>query len=159
MYLSLAAWLAIWSMANVERSPNMISATGLMPVIAAPTATPIMADSEMGVSRTLSSPNSSARPFVTLKAPCQYLPTSSPIMNTELSLAISSCNASRSASRYETFLILSHLRRIRPPTLLPDRDMDFPQRIRQLFLPQQRSHPRFPSPSALLTRCLSEASS
>ncbi len=87
----------------------MISATGLMPVIAAPTATPMMADSEMGVSRTLSSPNSSARPFVTLKAPFQYRPTSSPIRNMLLSLAISSRKASRRASRYDIVLMCAQL--------------------------------------------------
>ena len=40
-----------------------------MPVMAAPTAAPAMAASEMGVSRTRSSPNSSIIPRVTPKAP------------------------------------------------------------------------------------------
>jgi len=42
--------------------------------MAAPTAVPIMADSDIGVSLTLSSPNSWAKPSVTLNAPPQYLP-------------------------------------------------------------------------------------
>ena len=57
----------------------MISQTGRNPVIAAPTPQPIIAFSEIGVSRTRSSPNFSARPFVTLNAPCHLGPISSPI--------------------------------------------------------------------------------
>jgi hypothetical protein len=44
----------------------MISTTGRWPAIAAPTAAPTKPSSEIGVSRTRSSPNSSSRPAVTL---------------------------------------------------------------------------------------------
>src|SRR4030042_1835032 len=92
-------------MANAVKSPNMISATGRMPVIAAPTAVPTMVDSDIGVSLTLSSPNSWARVSVTLKAPPQYRPMSSPSRKTDASLVISSLRASRSASLYVIFLM------------------------------------------------------
>jgi len=61
----LAAWLTIWSIASSAKLIVMISATGRIPPIAAPTAQPMMADSAMGVSRTRSGPNSSCRPRVT----------------------------------------------------------------------------------------------
>ncbi len=48
---------------------NCISATGRIPIMAAPTAAPTMAVSAIGVSMTRSSPNSAMRPSVTLKAP------------------------------------------------------------------------------------------
>ena len=67
MYLSLAAWLTMGSMQQVRKSESMISATGLIPVMAAPTAEPTMAYSLMGVSSTLSGPNSSTKPAVTAK--------------------------------------------------------------------------------------------
>ena len=48
------------------RQPVQLSSgIGRSPPIAAPTAAPTMADSAIGVSRTRSSPNSSARPLVT----------------------------------------------------------------------------------------------
>ena len=50
MERALAAWLTIMSMASVMKSMNMISATGRFPVMAAPTATPAMAASEIGAS-------------------------------------------------------------------------------------------------------------
>ena len=87
-------------MAKAVRSPNIISATGRIPVIAAPTAVPIMAFSLMGVSRTLSSPNSSAKPSVTLNAPPHCLPMSSPKRKTVESRCISSRKASLNASLY-----------------------------------------------------------
>src|SRR3954453_16241030 len=76
--------------------------------------TPTIADSEIGVSTTRSSPNSSYRPCVTPNAP-PYGPTSSPRTNTFGSRRISSASASRMASRYESSRIeVGHrIRRIR----------------------------------------------
>ncbi len=65
----LAAKLMIMSKAQEMKSMNCISATGRMPIMAAPTAAPTMADSAIGVSMTRSAPNSSSRPSVTLNAP------------------------------------------------------------------------------------------
>jgi hypothetical protein len=56
-------------MAMVRKSLNMISTIGRMPVMAAPTAQPVMAASLIGVSRTRSSPNSWIIPAETPKAP------------------------------------------------------------------------------------------
>src|SRR4030095_13986499 len=63
--------------------------------------TPMIADSEIGVSTQRASPNSSNRPCVTPKAP-PYGPTSSPSTNTFGSRRISSNSASRMASRYDS---------------------------------------------------------
>ena len=57
------------SNAHEMKSMNCISATGRIPIIAAPTAAPTMAVSAIGVSITRSSPNSPMSPSVTLKAP------------------------------------------------------------------------------------------
>src|SRR5436190_12697825 len=62
---------------------------------------PTIADSEIGVSTTRSSPNSSKRPCVAPNAP-PYAPTSSPRTKTFGSRRISSASASRIASRYES---------------------------------------------------------
>ena len=97
MKRSLAAWVAIWSMARPEKSTNMISATGRMPTSAAPVAAPTMVFSEMGVLRTRSAPNSSNRVRVTPKAP-PCLAMSSPMRKTAGSRSISSRSASRMAS-------------------------------------------------------------
>ncbi len=48
---------------------NCISATGRMPMCAAPAAAPTIAASEIGVSITRDSPNRLANPSVTLNAP------------------------------------------------------------------------------------------
>ena len=85
------------SVAMGRKSMYMISATGLRPIIAAPMAAPTIAISEMGVSLTLSGPNSSRRPLVTLKAP-PYAPMSSPIRTTLSSLCISCLRPSLMAS-------------------------------------------------------------
>ena len=77
----LAAWLTSWSMATVRKSLNMSSAMGLRPVAALPTAAPMMAPSEIGVSRTRSGPNSSIMPALTPKQPPKA-PTSSPNRST-----------------------------------------------------------------------------
>jgi hypothetical protein len=93
-----AAWLTIWSIASSEKLIVISSTTGRVPVIAAPTPIPTIVFSEIGVSRTRASPNSSSRPAVTLYAPLKT-PTSSPIRNTRSSRASSSRSAWFKASR------------------------------------------------------------
>ena len=68
-----------------------------MPLIAAPIAAPIIAASEIGASIILLEPNSSKKPFVSLKAP-PYVPISSPIIKTDSSVRICIFNASAIAS-------------------------------------------------------------
>ena len=91
-------WLTIWSMASSEKLIVISSTTGRRPVIAAPTPMPTIVFSEIGVSRTRFSPNSSSRPWVTLNAPLKT-PMSSPMMRTLSSRCISSRSAWLSASR------------------------------------------------------------
>ena len=91
-------WLTIWSIASSEKLIVISSTTGRSPVIAAPTPMPTIVFSEIGVSRTRFSPNSSSSPAVTLKAPLKT-PMSSPIRNTRSSRCISSRSAWLSASR------------------------------------------------------------
>ena len=79
-----AAWLTIWSNASSAKLIVISSTTGRRPVIAAPTPTPTIVFSEIGVSRTRSSPNSSSSPSVTLNAP-PNTPMSSPISTTRSS--------------------------------------------------------------------------
>ena len=88
----------IWSSASSEKFTVMISTTGRSPIIAAPTPAPTIVFSEIGVSRTRFSPNSSSRPAVTLNAPWKT-PMSSPIRKTLSSAAISSRSAALRASR------------------------------------------------------------
>src|SRR5579863_8425439 len=83
-------------MVKVMKSPNMMSTTGRIPVIAAPTASPVNPASEIGVSSTRSLPNSSSRPERTLNG-VPASATSSPIMQTVSSRRISSARASRMA--------------------------------------------------------------
>src|SRR5215212_4790581 len=71
------------------KSMNWNSATGRMPISAAPHAAPTIAASDIGVSITRPLPNSSRSPSVTLNAP-PYAPTSSPMRNTSGSRSISS---------------------------------------------------------------------
>src|SRR3984957_7217329 len=93
------------------KSPNIMSITGRMPVIAAPTAIPVNPASEIGVSRTRWGPNSSTRPVRTLNGwPASAI--SSPKINTRGSRRISSASASRMAcasvsSRVATASLLS----------------------------------------------------
>ena len=91
-------WLTIWSIASSEKLIVISSTTGRRPVIAAPTPMPTIVFSEIGVSRTRFSPNSSSSPSVTLNAPSKT-PMSSPMMKTRSSRCISSRSASLSASR------------------------------------------------------------
>src|SRR5258708_12733642 len=74
----------------------MMSITGRIPVIAAPTPTPVNPASEIGVSITRSLPNSSTRPDKTLNG-VPASATSSPMMHTRESRRISSASASRTA--------------------------------------------------------------
>src|SRR6266849_3445806 len=83
-------------MVSVKKSPNMMSITGRIPVIAAPTLTPVNPASEIGVSITRSLPNSSTRPDKTLNG-VPASATSSPRRHTRESRRISSANASRTA--------------------------------------------------------------
>ena len=98
MYRTAAAWLTIWSIASSEKLTVISSTTGRSPTIAAPTPIPTIVFSEIGVSRTRFSPNSSSRPLVTLNAPWKT-PMSSPMRKTDSSSCISSRSASFSASR------------------------------------------------------------
>src|SRR3990172_8468612 len=84
-------------MVRVRKSPNMMSTTGRRPVMAAPTASPVIPASEMGVSITRSVPNSSTRPDRTLNG-VPASATSSPRINTRGSRRISSARSSRIAS-------------------------------------------------------------
>src|SRR5262245_52064942 len=100
-------------MTSVEKSPNMMSTIGRMPVIAAPTAMPVNPASDIGVSNTRSVPNSSTSPVRTLNTvPASAM--SSPQMKTRGSRRISSAIASRTASpnvssRVSGINILVHL--------------------------------------------------
>src|SRR6266496_1471628 len=83
-------------MMSVRKSPNMMSTTGRIPVIAAPRPRPAMPASEMGESTTRSAPNSSTRPERTLNGwPASA--TSSPMRNTVGSRRSSSDSASLTA--------------------------------------------------------------
>ncbi len=85
-------------MASSEKLIVISSTIGRRPVMAAPTPMPTIVFSEIGVSRTRLSPNSSSSPCVTLNAPLKT-PMSSPMMNTRSSRCISSRSAWLSASR------------------------------------------------------------
>ena len=61
--------LVIWLKAQLMKSMNWNSATGRMPVSAAPKLALTMAISEIGVSTTRSGPKRSISPSVTLNAP------------------------------------------------------------------------------------------
>ena len=87
-----------WSQAQETKSANCISATGRIPIKAAPVQDPTIAVSESGASITRHGPNSSWKPRVTLKAP-PYTPTSSPITYTRLSRRISRRSPSEIAWR------------------------------------------------------------
>ena len=64
-----AATVTSWSHAQEMKSANCISATGRMPMIAAPVQPPTIAASASGASITRQGPNSSWKPSETLKAP------------------------------------------------------------------------------------------
>src|SRR6266487_4848292 len=87
-------------MHSKRKSAYCISATGRIPINAAPIAAPAIAFSLMGVSMILSGPNSSFRPRYTPNAPPKppFTPISSPIRKTAWSRRISSAIASRNAS-------------------------------------------------------------
>src|SRR5712692_6351694 len=83
-------------MTSVMKSPNMMSTTGRIPVIAAPSPIPEIPASEIGESITRSGPNSSTSPERTLNG-VPASATSSPTMKTEASRRISSASASFTA--------------------------------------------------------------
>src|SRR3954454_18281382 len=83
-------------MTSVRKSPNMMSTTGRIPVIAAPTPRPVIPGSEIGESSTRSAPNSSTRPASTLNG-VPASATSSPITKTVSSRRSSSESASFTA--------------------------------------------------------------
>ncbi len=86
---SLAAWFRSWSRHTPRKSRYISSTTGRMPAIAAPTPSPTIALSEIGVSRTRS-PNSSCRPRVspnTLPPAATSMPaTNTPLVGRQLGL-------------------------------------------------------------------------
>src|SRR5437763_1365983 len=83
-------------MISVRKSPNMMSTTGRIPVIAAPSASPVIPGSEIGESITRSGPNSSTSPDITLKG-VPASATSSPMTYTVGSRRNSSASASLTA--------------------------------------------------------------
>src|SRR2546425_279863 len=87
MKRNFAAWLTSWSIVSATKSKIWISTTGLSPAIAAPTPAPTNVASEIGVSRTRSSPKRSRSPRVTPKMP-PIRPTSSPITKTRPALLL-----------------------------------------------------------------------
>src|SRR4051794_34831026 len=83
-------------MISVRKSPNMMSTTGRMPVMAAPRPRPAIPASEIGESTTRPGPNSATSPASTLKGwPASAM--SSPIRNTVGSRRSSSASASFTA--------------------------------------------------------------
>src|SRR5688572_25132973 len=95
-------------MISIRKSPNMMSAIGRMPVIAAPTHRPVNPTSEIGVSMMRFGPNSSTSPFSTLNV-VPASATSSPIRTTVGSRRISSAMASRMASPNPISLVASRV--------------------------------------------------
>ena len=91
-------WFTSPSMTSVRKSPNMISITGRSPLTAEPNAAPARASSEIGVSKTRSSPYFSYRPGVTANTP-PAIAMSSPKKTTRSSAASASSSASRMAVR------------------------------------------------------------
>src|SRR5918911_1122421 len=83
-------------MTSVMKSPNMMSTTGRMPVIAAPSPIPEMPASEIGESMIRSGPNSSRRPDSTWNG-VPASATSSPMTKTVGSRRSSSASASFTA--------------------------------------------------------------
>ena len=107
MYRNFAAWLKIWSKQTPMKSMNISSATGRRPPVAAPTAAPMNADSEIGVSSTRPG-NLWYSPLVTPRTPPQASSSpgepwppalSSPMTMTDGSRSISWASASLIASR------------------------------------------------------------
>src|SRR6266498_5653390 len=83
-------------MTSVMKSPNMMSTTGRMPVIAAPRPRPVIPASEIGESMIRSEPNSSTSPESTLNG-VPASATSSLITNTVGCRGSSSVSASLTA--------------------------------------------------------------
>src|SRR5262245_44015087 len=107
MNRSLAALLISWSAAMPMKSMIMISATGSRPSIAAPTAAPMIAASEIGVSSTRSWPYFVDSPAVGPDAPGSAM--SSPSRKTRSSARSAWSSARLSASRIVISLSSMHL--------------------------------------------------
>jgi len=93
---SLAAWLSNWSRQTPRKSRYITSTTGRSPAMAAPTPSPTMAVSEMGVSRTRS-PKRARSPRVRPKT-LPPSPMSIPARKTRSSVSSSASSAARIAS-------------------------------------------------------------
>ena len=91
-----AAWFISWSRHTPTKSRYISSTTGRIPAIAAPTPSPMIAVSEIGVSRTRG-PKRSWRPLVRPKT-LPPSPTSIPATNTRSSAPSSNSRASWTAS-------------------------------------------------------------
>src|SRR5581483_9514511 len=100
-------------MTRVRKSPNMMSTTGRIPVIAAPTPSPVIPASEIGESSTRSGPNSCTRPERTLNG-VPASATSSPTTNTDGSRRSSSASAAlfACANVSSGIDVLGHLARV-----------------------------------------------
>ena len=112
-YQYFADWLIRLSIARKRKSANIISAIGRMPATALPKAADAIASSEMGVSKTRSSPYLSRKPGVAANTPPASA-TSSPKKMTFSSAANSSSIASLIAPRnvsssFVTLMMLCHL--------------------------------------------------
>src|SRR5262245_18593387 len=98
------AWLISESIESARKSPNMISSTGRRPVTAAPYAAPVIASSEIGVSKTRVGPCVACSPGVAANTP-PAIATSSPKRITRSSRASSSSSAPLIPSRNPTSAI------------------------------------------------------
>ncbi len=65
MWRTVAALLRIWSSASRLKFTVINSTIGRMPAIAAPMPAPVKPDSDSGVSRIRSGPNSASKPLLT----------------------------------------------------------------------------------------------
>jgi hypothetical protein len=65
MWRTVAAVLRIWSRASMLKFTVISSTMGRMPAIAAPIPAPVKPDSDSGVSRMRSAPNSASKPLLT----------------------------------------------------------------------------------------------
>ena len=92
---SFAAWLSSWSRHTPRKSRYISSTTGRMPAIAAPTPRPMIALSEIGVSRTRS-PKRSCRPRV---SPKTLPPAATSIPATKHALVVGELRFERGADR------------------------------------------------------------
>ncbi len=143
MWQSVAAVFTIWSSASRLKLTVMISTIGRMPPSAAPIPAPTNADSDRGVSRMRSSPNSSSSPLLTAKQP-PYLPTSSPIRNTRTR------GSALRASRIDCFTASRYVMRIGSLMTPPPPHAHGGRDPRRAPIPHPPRTRRPPSPRPLL---------